>query len=95
MNDLFIEIDNQKSVIMHIHADYILLFNSGKTICESIENSQKSLDIVTNWYVSNKITINIGKTKFMIISPSNNEYILAKGLHINEIELSQVHVYEY
>ena len=31
----------------------------------------------------------------MIISPSNNEYILAKGLHVNEIELSQVHVYEY
>ena len=47
VNDLFIDIENQKSVLMY--ADDTLLVNSGKSIDESLEESQTSLNIVSHW----------------------------------------------
>ena len=87
------EIENQKSVIMY--ADDTLLVNTGKTLAETVENSQKSLDIVTKWCVLNKMSININKTKFMIISPFITDYVIPKALYISNTKLSQVHTYEY
>ena len=93
VNDLFAEIENQRSVLMY--ADDTLLMNNGKTILVSITNSQRSLDIVSNSCIRNKMTINTGKTKFMIVTPSSKDYILPKELYIQDVKLSQVHVYEY
>ena len=45
VNNLFVEIENQKSVLMY--ADDTLLVNNGKTVADSIDNSQKALDVVT------------------------------------------------
>ena len=41
------------------------------------------------------MTINIGKMKYMIVTPSNSEYTLTVGSSIGQVKLSQVHVYEY
>ena len=88
VNDLFhdIYIENQKSVLMY--ANDTLLLNKGKTISETITNSQRSLDI-------DKMTINIGKTKFMTISPLYNIPDLAEDLYFRYVKLSMVHVNEY
>ena len=93
VNDLFKEINNQNSVFMY--ADDTLLLNSGKTRHESIENSQQTLNIVSKWCELNKMSINISKTKFMLISPSTNDCTVIPSLYINDTKLSQVHVYEY
>ena len=46
VNNLFVEIENQKSVLMY--ADDTLLVNNGKkTVADSIDNSRKALDVVT------------------------------------------------
>ena len=41
------------------------------------------------------MTINIGKTKYMVINPSSNVCNIANGLKIGNTNLSQVHTYEY
>ena len=92
VNDLFMEIENQKAVMMY--ADDTLLVNSGTTILESVEKSQKTLDIVNKWCILNKMTINIGKTKYMIVSPSTVDSTSIE-LYIQNVKLSIVHVYEY
>ena len=71
VNDLFKEIEKQKTVFMY--ADDTLLLNTGKTIEEVMESSQKALDIVTKWCDSNKMSINISKTKFMIVNSSTTD----------------------
>ena len=93
VNDLFKEIENQKTVLMY--ADDTLLMNSGISVPEAIVNSQRSLDIVVNWCQLNKMTINITKTKFMIITPSTSTQNQSEHLFIKDIKLSLVHVYEY
>ena len=92
VNDLFMEIENQKAVMMF--ADDTLLVNSGTTILESVEKSQKTLDIVNKLCILNKMTINIGKTKYMIVSPSTVDSTSIE-LYIQNVNLSIVHVYEY
>ena len=93
VNDLFVEIENQKSVLMY--ADDTLLINNGKTVQEYMENSQKSLNIVSKWCDLNKMSINICKAKFMLIAPGNNDNNILSKLYIKDTKLSQVHVYEY
>ena len=85
VNDLFEEIENRKSILMY--ADDTLLINNGTTVDESIVNSQKTLDIVTNCCRLNKMTINIGKTKYMIINPSSSEYTATVESSIGDIIL--------
>ena len=41
------------------------------------------------------MTIDIGKTKYMIVTPSNNENTIATKLSMRDTNLSQVHEYEY
>ena len=72
-------IENQKSVLMY--ANDTLLLNNGKTISETITNSQRSLDIVTKWCLLNKMTIHIGKT-VIIISPLCSIQNLVGDLYI-------------
>ena len=48
-----------------------------------------------NWCTSNKMTINIGKIKYMFVTPLNSEYMLTVGSSIGHVKLSQVHVNEY
>ena len=41
------------------------------------------------------MTIDVGKTKYMIVTPSNNENTIATKLSIRDTNLSQVHEYKY
>ena len=43
----------------------------------------------------NKMSINIGKTKFIVITPTNINHNISLELYIKDIKLSQIHVYEY
>ena len=78
-----------------MYADDTLLINSEKTLQESIINSQRSLNIVANRCDLNKMSINIVKTKFMVISPTNINHNIPPELYIKDIKLSRIHVYEY
>ena len=79
-----------------MYVDATLLINSGITPHESITNSQRSLNIVSNWCDLNKMSINICKTKFMVITPSNIDHIFHWSYnYIKDVKLSQIHVYEY
>ena len=78
-----------------MYADDTLLLNNGTTVKESVESSQKSLNIVSNWCEINKMSINICKTKYMIVSPSTDDCSTSRSMYINDTKISQVHVYEY
>ena len=54
-----------------------------------------SLDIVSHWCSKNKMTINIGKTKYVLIHQSNSESTVVTKLSISNTLLSQVHVCEH
>ena len=78
-----------------MYADDTLLINNGKTLLEVTDNSQQTLNQISNWCTLNKMSINICKTKFMIVTPTTTDNVLPKDLYIRTTRLSQVHVYEY
>ena len=53
------------------------------------------MDIVSKWCSLNKMTIDIRQTHSMIVTPSNTEKTIATKLSIRDINLYQVHKYEY
>ena len=57
--------------------------------------SQEMLDKVMKWCNLNKLTVNIDKTKCMLINPSSTCEDVPCKITIGTTSLSRVHVYEY
>ena len=93
VNDLFNEIDNEEGILMY--ADDTLYINNGKNVQESTLCSQQMLDKVVTWCKTNKMTVNIDKTKCMLINPLSTKDVSSWKIMIDDKALSRVHVYEY
>ena len=95
VNDIFKEIDNDKAILMY--ADDTLLINSDVTVHDTCARSQEMLNTVVYWCKRNKLTVNIDKTKCMLINPNSTVKIDTTSCHvrIGETLVSRVHVYEY
>ena len=67
VNDLF-NVINYDTCKMIIYADDIVLYTSSKTMSEGYTNLEANLHSIIDWCNTNKLTLNVGKTKHMLIS---------------------------
>ena len=76
-----------------MYADDTLLMSNADSMTESIASCQSMLDNMVKWCKTNKLTINIKKTKCMNIN-SRSESSSAI-ISIDGIKLDEVHQFEY
>ena len=69
VNDLFNVINHDKSKMI-MYADDTVVYTSAKTIDEGFTTLENNLHSIINWCNNNRLTLNVGKTKHMVISPS-------------------------
>ena len=65
VNDVFKSLNANTSIYMY--ADDTLLVCKAKNATDVTEKAQKALDEIVTWCEENKLTINRGKTKFMLV----------------------------
>ena len=83
-NDVYQEIVNQESIL--IYADDTLLISRGANIDECILKGQDTLDSIISWCDLNKLTINVKKTKSMIIKLKNVQSNVNRYIHGEKID---------
>ena len=64
-NDIFCEIPDPNAILMY--ADDTLLISKGKSMIECERKGQELLNSLCSWCDTNKLTINVKKTKSMVI----------------------------
>ena len=95
-NDVFQEFEDEKSISMY--ADDTLLSSKGTDVIECIQNGQDMLDKLIAWCDLNKLTINVKKTKSMIIKHGNEQCNLRLYIHgesvdfVNSFEYLGIHI---
>ena len=77
-----------------MYADDTLLIESGKTKESSIEACQEAMNEVSTWCLLNRLTINIDKTKCMLVSPHVTSDTDQCSVKIANTPLKCVHTYE-
>lgn len=93
INDIF-SIKLHGSLILF--ADDAMITYDANTTNELKKKMQHDLKIIYNWFRTNKLTMNIKKTKSMIIAPNNSELMNYKlDLQINNLGIEQVEHYKY
>ena len=78
-----------------MYADDTLLIEKGKTQELSSQSSQKAMNEVHAWCVLNRLTVNIDKTKVMIIAPNCKTPENPTTVKISNVPLKTVCKYEY
>ena len=77
---------------MIMYADDTVVYTSSKTMDEGFSNLERSKWCNNN----NRLTLNIGKTKHMIIGPTLNENLVVQNkLHYNNKKIDIVSEYNY
>ena len=66
VNDIFELMEKDNSIFMY--ADNTLLISKADNINEVMSKAQKALQSMSNWCHANKLSINLAKTKFMVIN---------------------------
>ena len=91
VNDIFEMLDHESSVVMY--ADDTLLISKAENMVEVHEKAQKALQSISNWCSANRLSLNLAKTKYMVIKHNrvNNE----TELKLNGHTINNVHQYEY
>ena len=102
VNDLLLSLETpdqgalyNSSVLMY--ADDTVLYAADRDPSESINKCQALLDKLTDWCSLNKLTINIGKTKQMLVPRYNHQQDIVKGktVDINDEKLNNLSSYKY
>ena len=93
INDLVDVIENCNTFL---YADDTVLVSSARNIHDAHRSMQHDLDNITNWCKSNRLTLNIKKTKSMIFGSKHKiKRIHAPRLQMNDIPLDYVTTYKY
>ena len=93
VNDIFKYVINNERLTMY--ADDTLLVEQGETQELSISACQEAMSEVYAWCVLNRLTINIDKTKYMIVSQNSKDVDNPPPITIANTPLQYVHKYEY
>ena len=95
VNDLFKVINNEVCKMI-MYADDTVVYTSSNTMDEWFSNLERSLCSMIKWCNNNRLTLNIGKTKHMIIGPTLNENLVVQNnLHYNNKKIDIVSEYNY
>ena len=90
-NDVFYEIKDRRAVLMY--ADDTLLISTGTSMTHCIQQGQIMLDNIIKWCDLNKLTINVKKTKGMIVKRDKEPCPLK--MYINGEAIDFVNSFEY
>ena len=93
VNDL-LELFMVGNVSITLYADDTVLYVSHKDSAQSARYLEEGLSLLANWCVTNKLTINVKKTKHMIVSPSHSVHDNI-NVTLNGEHLDLVHNYNY
>ena len=97
INDLVSIVNKNRSNIL-LYADYTILFGASDDIALSVQNNQHVLNDVYNWCNINRLSININKTKHMLV-PSRGEDVTLENpgcvVHLDRTKLENVHNCNY
>ena len=69
-------------------ADDTNLFLTGKSLADVEEQMNQELLLITEWFQSNRLSLNITKTSYLIFGNNKN---LTANIFINKIPLNQQH----
>ena len=93
INDICEVLDNTKS---YLYADDTVLVASAPDYITAHRDMQHDLDNIANWCKSNKLTLNISKTKCMILGSKHRiRKTRYHPLHIHNIPIDYVLSYKY
>ena len=95
VNDLFRIIDDEQCDMI-MYADDTVLYTSSKTFDEGYNKLEANLHAVIKWCTNNRLTLNISKTKHMIVghAPGDN-IVVNKRLQYNQQQIEIVSDYSY
>ena len=74
-----------------LFADDSNLLCTGKNVDELISDINKELKNVYQWLCSNKLSLHVGKTNYMIFSPKGRAVLSDKNIEINNTPIFQIH----
>ena len=95
VNDLF-NVINCDTCKMIMYADDTVLYTSSKTMSEGYTNLEANLHSIIDWCNTNKLTLNVGKTKHMLISSNlKDDLVVANNLQYNNKKIEVVSEYNY
>ena len=95
VNDLFNVINHEKCKMI-MYADDTVVYTSAKTIDEGFTTLENNLHSIINWCNNNRLTLNVGKTEHMVISPSlKDKLAVANNLQYNNKIVEIVSEYNY
>lgn len=89
MNDIGNAVPNDD---VKLFADDTNLFVFGKSASETIVRAASCIDLLSNWFLSNKLSINLSKTCYMTF-PSNLH--CENGLSVNGVSIEKVATFKY
>ena len=90
VNDIFKTIDSENSIRMY--ADDTLLICKDENINKVTEKAQDAFQNIENWCEENKLTINVDKTKFMLVKhvkPKDEPKLVSNGSTINTVHQTE------
>ena len=95
VNDLFKVINNGECKMI-MYADNTVVYTSSKTINDGYMHLERNLCSIIKWCNNNRLTLNIGKTKHMIIGPSLKDNLVAeRNLQYNNRTIELVREYNH
>ena len=94
INDLSQEIHGG---YINMFADDVMIYVTGKSICEVRTSLQACVDSAYQWYNNNKLSINSTKSNVMLLGSQRNIHTIAEDLEIylGDIKLKQVRSTRY
>src|SRR5207302_8815370 len=78
-----------------LFADDTVIVRKSKSLVQLNQQMQKAIDLLIPWLVANKLSLNVGKTKYMIIKMRHTEALDDFVLKINGVPLERVEKYKY
>ena len=95
VNDLFKVINNGECKMI-MYADDTVVYTSSKTINDGYVHLERNLCSIIKWCNNNRLTLNIGKTKHMIIGSTLKDNLVAeRNLQYNNRTIELVREYNY
>jgi len=86
-NDLPNTLTHSKCILF---ADDTTIFYSSKNLNELFNNIKSDLNVVTDWFKANKLTLNISKTNYILFSRSRNTNFIIPPIIIGNEQIQKV-----
>ena len=95
VNDLFIVINGDECKMI-MYADDTVVYTASKTLDEGYTHLERNLGLIIDWCNNNKLKLNVGKTKHIVIGPTLNEnLVVGKNLIYKNKQIKIVSEYTY